>query len=76
MDLGIHTAIAGMLEASKSGGWLSDYLVAWHGPSGQLSPNVTVWHAADRTADEVKSYIAELLAGFVPQHDITVEGDA
>ena len=36
MDLDMHLAIAGKLEAGKLAGWLSDYLVAWHGPSGQL----------------------------------------
>jgi hypothetical protein len=41
MDLDMHQAIAGKLEAGKLAGWLSDYLVAWHGPSDQLQPEVT-----------------------------------
>jgi len=43
MDLAKHEAIAGKLEAGKIAGWLSEYLVAWHGPSGRLEPEVTVW---------------------------------
>ena len=41
MDLNIFHAITGRLEASKAAGWLSEYLVAWHGLSGQLRPEVT-----------------------------------
>ena len=37
MDFDLHQAIAGKLEAGKLAGWLSDYLVAWHGPSEQLA---------------------------------------
>ena len=74
MDLGRHNAIAGTLEECKSRGWLSEYLVAWHGPSGQLAPNVTVWRTAERTEAEVKTYIAALLAGVVSAADIVVAG--
>lgn len=74
MDLHLHTAIAGILETSKSGGWLSDYLVAWHGPSGQLAPNVTVWRAVDRSDDEVRAYLSGLLDGFVSDGDIVIAG--
>lgn len=72
MDLRIHKAIAQRLEEGLSGGWLSDYLVAWHGPSGRLEPNVTVWRADGRTDAEVKAYIAAVLTGFVPAQDIEV----
>jgi len=72
MDLRIHKAIAQKLEEGLSGGWLSDYLVAWHGPSGQLAPNVTVWRGADRTDDEVRAYIDAVLTGIVPAQDIEV----
>lgn len=73
MDLQAHNAIARVLEEGKTRGWLLDYLVAWHGPSGKLVPNVTVWRAADRSEDEVKSYLAVLLTGFVPDESIFVE---
>jgi hypothetical protein len=74
MDLLTHNAIAGKLEASKSAGWLSDYLVAWHGPSGQLSPNVTVWRTAERSDDEVRRHIVGQLSGVVAAADILVAG--
>lgn len=74
MDLRAHNTIAGKLEEGKTRGWLSDYLVAWHGPSGHLAPNVTVWRTADRSEDEVKLYLAGLLTGFVPWDSISVEG--
>ena len=38
MDLETHYAIADKLEAGKSAGWLSEYLVSWHGLSGHLRP--------------------------------------
>lgn len=74
MDLSTHEAIAGKLEKGKSDGWLSEYLVAWHGPSGHLAPNVTVWRTPDRTDDEVRTYLIRLLTGVVPARDIVVEG--
>ena len=49
----LHEAIAGKLEAGKMAGWLSDYLVAWHGPRENLAPEVTVWRAADQNDDAV-----------------------
>lgn len=73
MDLSAHNTIAGKLEEGKSGGWLSDYLVAWHGPSGRLVPNVTVWCTANRTEAEVKTYVGGLLRDFVPVDSISVE---
>jgi hypothetical protein len=73
MDLNIHRAIAGRLEQGKALGWLSDYLVAWHGPSGRLSPNVTVWRAPAYTDDEVRTYLSRLLTGFVSPRAIEVE---
>jgi hypothetical protein len=73
MDLRAHNTIAGKLEEGKTRGWLSDYLVAWHGPSGHLSPNVTVWGAACRSEDELKVYLAGLLTGIVPTDSIFIE---
>ncbi len=72
MDLHLHDAIAGKLEASKAAGWLSEYLVAWHGPSGHLAPNVTVWSASGRNDDAVRDYVASLLSGLVTTTNIVV----
>ena len=60
MDLDMHQAIAGKLEAGKLAGWLSEYLVAWHGPSDQLEPEVTVWRAPDQNDDTIKAYLSGL----------------
>ena len=57
MDLDLHQAIAGKLEAGKLAGWLSEYLVAWHGPSEHLEPEVTVWRSPDQNDDTVKAYL-------------------
>ena len=55
MDPSLHEAIAGKLEAGKMAGWLSEYLVAWHGPRENLAPEVTVWRAADQNDDDRQS---------------------
>lgn len=73
VDLLRHEMISGKLEEGMVGGWLSDYLVAWHGPSGSLAPNVTAWCAAERTPAEVEHYLASVLAGIVPAAAISVE---
>ncbi len=72
MDLDMHHAIAGKLEVGKAAGWLSEYLVAWHGPSGQLAPSVTVWRAHDQNDDSVKSYVNGLLSDLVSERDIVI----
>jgi len=72
MDLDMHLAIAGKLEAGKLAGWLSDYLVAWHGPSGQLEPEVTVWRASDQNDDTIKAYLSNLLSDLVPAGGIVI----
>lgn len=74
MDLTKHEAIAGKLEEGKLAGWLSDYLVAWRGPSGELAPNVTVWRTAQRSDEEVRRYVIERLTGVVPADDIMIAG--
>jgi hypothetical protein len=74
MDLTKHEAIADKLEEGKLAGWLSDYLVAWHGPSGQLEPNVTVWRTIERSDEEVLRYVVERLTGVVEAQDIAVAG--
>ncbi len=72
MDLHLHDAIAGRLEASKAAGWLSEYLVAWHGPSGRLAPNVTVWSAAGHADEAVRDYVVSSLSGLVATANISV----
>jgi hypothetical protein len=74
MDTELHHTIAGRLEAGKLAGWLSDYLVAWHGTSENLSPEVTVWCSADRSDDTVKAYLAGMLRDLVPESGIVIAG--
>jgi hypothetical protein len=72
MDASLHQAIAGKLEAGKSAGWLSEYLVAWHGPRGSLAPKVTVWRSHDWRDETVKAYLAGLLNDLVPERAIVI----
>ena len=72
MDLEAHEAIAGKLEAGKSAGWLSEYLVAWHGPSGCLEPEVTVWRTADCNDETVMARVRGLLRDLVPARGIVI----
>jgi len=74
MDLETHYAIAHKLEAGKSAGWLSEYLVSWHGPSGHLLPAVTVWREPDRSEPKVRAYLTRLLANLVAQDKIDIAG--
>jgi hypothetical protein len=73
MDLDVQKVIAHRLEQSRLAGWVSDYLVAWHGMSGRLSPNITVWRSAGCTEAEVRTYLGRLLSGIVPARAIEVE---
>jgi hypothetical protein len=72
VDLTTLHAITARLEASKAAGWLSDYLVAWHGRGGQLLPAVTVWRAAGLSEKAVESYVSRLLVGLVAAGNIFV----
>jgi len=72
MDARLNEAIAGKLEAGKVAGWLSEYLVAWHGPRENLAPEVTVWRAADQNDDAVRSYPSGLLSDLVPERAIVI----
>jgi hypothetical protein len=74
MDHAMHKAIAGKLEAGKTAGWLSEYLVAWHGPRDSLMPEVTVWRSPDRNDETVKSYLASVLTDLVPERAIVIAG--
>ena len=72
MDASLHQAIAVKLEAGKLAGWLSEYLVAWHGPRENLAPEVTVWRAADQNDDAVRNYLSGLLSDLVPERAIVI----
>jgi hypothetical protein len=72
MDPSLSEAIAGKLEAGKIAGWLSDYLVAWHGPRENLAPEVTVWRAADQNDAAVRSYLSGLLSDLIPERAIVI----
>jgi hypothetical protein len=74
MDASLHRAIAGKLEAGKSAGWLSEYLVAWHGPRENLAPKVTVWRSHDWGDETVKAYLNGLLSDLVPERAIVIAG--
>jgi hypothetical protein len=72
MNLKMHQAIAGKLEAGKTAGWLSEYLVAWHGTQDRLLPKVTVWRSSEQDDDTIKSYLAGLLTDLVPARAIVI----
>lgn len=72
MDLDLHQTIAGKLEAGKMAGWLSEYLVAWHGPSENLAPEVTVWRSPNWHIETVKAHLAGLLGDLVREQNIVV----
>ena len=74
MDARLSQAIAGKLEAGKMAGWLSEYLVAWHGTRENLAPEVTVWRAADQNDDAVRNYLSGLLSDLVPERAIVIAG--
>ena len=48
---GVHTDLRGKLEASKSAGWLSHYLVAWHRMGSRFTPEVRIWRVADQNTN-------------------------
>jgi hypothetical protein len=75
VDLDMHQVIAGKLEAGKTAGWLSDYLVAWHGTSDRLLPEVTVWRSPDWHDDTIKAYLTGLLGDLVPERGIVIAGN-
>jgi hypothetical protein len=72
MNRDVHQAIARKLESGKIAGWLSEYLVAWHGPRGRLEPEVTVWRASDQNDETVKAYLSGLLSDLVPARGIVI----
>jgi hypothetical protein len=72
MDLEMHRAIARKLEAGKMAGWLSDYLVSWHGTRDHLEPEVTVWRSPDWNDDTVLAYLRRMLNDLVPVRGIEI----
>ena len=74
MDLGIQELISTRLDGLKQRSVISEFLVAWHGPSGRLVPNVTVWNSGMMGDQELTDEIGWLLAEIVSRSDITVIG--
>lgn len=72
MNITMHLAISGKLEAGKMAGWLSEYLVAWHGPRDRLEPEVTVWRSPDQNDETVMAYLNGLLSDLVPARGIVL----
>ena len=72
MDLTALHAIVDKLEASKAAGWLSEYLVAWHGRAGKLSPQVTVWRPDGISETVMRRHVARLLAEHVGWRNIVI----
>jgi len=46
--------------------------VAWHGPSENLQPEVTIWRSADWNDDTVRAYLAGVLSDLVPENGIVI----
>jgi len=74
MDPGIQELISTRLDGLKQRSVISEFLVAWHGPSGRLVPNVTVWNNGIVGDQELTDEIGWLLAELVSMSDITVIG--
>jgi hypothetical protein len=74
MDLALQTRIASKLDAIRAAGWLSEYLVAWHGSGGTLAPSVTIWPAPNIPKATALAQIRAALAGLVSVTRIVVAG--
>ena len=73
MDAGVQELISERLDSLKGRGAITDYLIAWRGPSGRLSPNVTVWSGSGADmGQQLEAELQWMLAEIVPAHDITV----
>jgi hypothetical protein len=71
MDTGVHDLICERLETLKNRGAISDYFVAWRGPSGRLDPNVTIW-STSADGGQLDSELRWLLGELVPPSEFTV----
>ena len=76
MDIGLHELISQRLEDLKVSGAITEYLVAWRGPSGRLKPNVTIWSAASTFQEQLASEVQWLLGELVPSSEITINTGA
>jgi hypothetical protein len=65
-------AIFERLETTKKFGLLSDFHITWSGRRGNLVPRVQVWSNGATANDVVQDYVAKLLRGLVPVHQIAV----
>jgi hypothetical protein len=74
MDLDVHTRIAKPLEELKTCGSVSEYLIAWSGPAGQLDPKVTVW-CSHCNETELRATLAQRIGSIVPQSRIAILND-
>jgi hypothetical protein len=74
MDVHTHNRISERLEKLKARGSLSEYLIAWSGPSGQLVPDVTVWRGNCQEA-QLRQTLIESIGNFVPHSRIVILRD-
>jgi hypothetical protein len=74
MDIRVHKRISERLEKLKATGSLSEYLIAWSGPSGALVPDVTVWRQNCQEA-QLRRSLVESIGSLVPQSKIVILND-
>ena len=73
MDLDMHQAIAGKLEAGKTGRLavgISRGLAWAERPASQ--PEVTVWRSSDQNDDTIRAYLSGLLSDLVSVREIII----
>jgi hypothetical protein len=63
------------LEAARSAGVISDYLLKWRGGPGGLRPKVTAWCAATTAGGFARAQLVLLLRGLVGAAQIVVLED-
>jgi hypothetical protein len=71
MDMTLHNRIAVPLEELKSSGSVSEYLIAWSGPTGDLQPVVTVWCNASEEP-KLRQLITGLVGNIAPRSRIAI----
>jgi hypothetical protein len=74
MDIRVHNRISKRLEKLKASGFLSEYLIAWSGPSGALVPGVTVWRRNCQEA-QLRRSLSESIGNLVPLSKIVILND-
>jgi hypothetical protein len=75
MDVQLHNRISERLEKLKASGSLSEYLIAWSGPSGALVPDVTVWRCKCQEA-QLRQSLVESIGNLVPHSKIVILNDS